>query len=41
MIRHIYLSSKYKGDIEADKAKQKDAHNFGHSLQQQKDYVKL
>ena len=41
MIRHIYLSSKYKGDIEVDKVKQKDAHNLCHSLQQQKDYVKL
>ena len=40
LIRHIYLSAKYKDTVKTDKAKEKDAHNFGHSLSQQKDYIK-
>ena len=37
MIRHIYLSSKYKGDLNE---KEEDAHKMSHSLEQQKDYIK-
>ena len=37
LIRHIYLSSKYKGDLDE---KEKDAHKMSHSLEQQKDYIK-
>ena len=37
MIRHIYLSDKYSKELEE---KKKDAHNFGHSLEQQQDYIK-
>jgi hypothetical protein len=38
MLRHIYLSSKYKDDLVE---KQKDSHNMGHSLDQQQDYIKV
>ena len=41
MIRHIYLSDKYKDDIKTDAAKEKDAHMMAHSLKMQKDYVKV
>jgi hypothetical protein len=40
MIRHIYLSDKYKAEIEKKKEKEKDSHAMGHSLAQQMDYVK-
>ena len=40
MIRHIYLSDKYKGEIEKQREKMKDSHAMGHSLQMQMDYVK-
>ena len=38
MLRHIYLSSKYKEDL---LQKQSDSYKMGHSLEQQKDYIKL
>ena len=37
MLRHIYLSAKYLEDL---KEKQADSYNMGHSLDQQKDYIK-
>jgi len=40
MIRHIYLSDKYRKDLEVNKKREKDAHNMAHSLKQQMDYVK-
>ena len=40
MIRHIYLSDKYKKDLEVNRSKEKDAHNMAHSLKQQMDYIK-
>ena len=40
MIRHIYLSDKYKNEIEKQKEKMKDSHAMGHSLAMQMDYVK-
>ena len=38
MIRHIYLSDKYKDDLEE---KTEDSYNMGHSLAMQKDYIKF
>jgi hypothetical protein len=40
MIRHIYLSDKYKSEIAKQKEKEADSHAMGHSLAQQMDYVK-
>jgi hypothetical protein len=38
MLRHIYLSDKYSKELQERK---KDSHNMMHSLQQQKDYIKI
>lgn len=38
MLRHIYLSNKYGEDL---KEKQEDAEAMGHSISQQKDYIKV
>jgi len=38
MLRHIFLSNKYGDIIEEQK---KDADAMGHSVEQQKDYIKI